>query len=294
MQTAAQDTEWIDRTEYPFESRYLPVEGGRMHYVDEGQGQPILMVHGTPSWSFLYRNLVKDLSRNYRCIAPDHIGFGLSDKPSEWSYRPEDHARNLQKLIEHLGLRDVILVVHDFGGPIGLSYAIEHPENISALVLFNTWMWSLEDDPATRRASKIASSGLGKLLYTRANFSPRVLLKALYGDKSKLTREIHRHYTRAFPDASQRQGPWTLARELVGSSAWYEGLWDRRDRIAGKPALILWGLKDSAFKEQHLQRWKELFHRGEVLPFPETGHFVQEEEAEGLAPIILQFLTKTR
>ncbi len=100
------------------------------------------MVHGTPTWSFMYRHLIRDLSPRYRCIAPDHLGFGLSDRPAGWSYRPEDQARNLARLIETLGLKDLTLVVHDFGGPIGLAYALDHPENVRRLVLFNTWMWS--------------------------------------------------------------------------------------------------------------------------------------------------------
>jgi len=108
--------EWLDRREYPFESRWLDVEAGRLHYVDEGQGAPVLMVHGTPTWSFMYRHLVKALRARHRCVAPDHLGFGLSERPREWSYRPVDQARNLTRLVEALGLKDLTLVVHDYGG----------------------------------------------------------------------------------------------------------------------------------------------------------------------------------
>jgi haloalkane dehalogenase len=113
------DTSWIDRNEYPFASHYFETPAGKLHYVDEGKGQPVVMLHGNPTWSFLYRNLIKQLSPHYRCIAPDHIGFGLSDKPVDWSYLPEEHAKNLAALIEHLGLKDITLVVGDWGGPIG-------------------------------------------------------------------------------------------------------------------------------------------------------------------------------
>jgi haloalkane dehalogenase len=106
---------WIDRREYSFESHYLPLEMGRLHYLDEGHGAPIVMVHGNPAWSFLYRHFVEGLSLNHRCIAMDHIGFGLSDKPYDWSYQPVDHARNLRALIDRLELRDVTLVVQDWG-----------------------------------------------------------------------------------------------------------------------------------------------------------------------------------
>ena len=167
--------EWIDRSAYPFAPHYLDLPMGRMHYVDEGAGSPIVMVHGTPTWSFLYRKLIAGLARNHRVIAPDNIGFGLSDKPAGWSYRPRDHAANITALVEHLGLRDATLMVHDFGGPIGLAHAIEHPGSVARIVMFNTWMWSLRGNPTVEKASRIVSGPVGKFLYTRMNFSPTSL-----------------------------------------------------------------------------------------------------------------------
>jgi len=120
-------------------------------------------------------------------IALDHLGFGQSDKPAEADYRPAAQARRLEELIKRLGLKDIVMVVHDFGGPIGLAYAIRHPDNVRGLVLFNTWMWSLAGTPA-ERLSRLFSGSLGRFLYTRLNFSPRVILKAAFGDKRKLTR----------------------------------------------------------------------------------------------------------
>lgn len=268
--------DWLDRSMYPFRSRYLEVDGGRMHYVDEGAGPVVLLVHGTPTWSFLYRSLIRELSRDHRVIAVDHLGFGLSDKSADRGYRPEDHARNLETAIERLGLRDITLVVHDFGGPIGLSYAIDHPENVRALVLFNTWLWSLRGTPA-ERMSRIMGGPVGRCLYKRLNFSPRVLVRAAMGDKRKLTKEVHRHYIRAFPTAAERQAPWVLAGALIGSSDWYDRLWQRRGRIAEKPALVLWGRKDPAFMPSDLERWRETLRSARVVEFPEAGHFVQEE-----------------
>src|SRR5215218_9512398 len=130
--------DWLDRTEYPFMSHYLDLPDGRLRYIDEGEGQPLVFVHGMPTWSFLYRHLIKDLRGSYRCIALDHLGFGLSGPSHSGAYTPADHGRNLQALIAHLGLQDIVLIVHDFGGPIGLSYAIHYPENIAGIALFNT------------------------------------------------------------------------------------------------------------------------------------------------------------
>lgn len=284
------DLNWLDRSMYPFAPHYLDLPMGRMHYVDEGQGAPVLMVHGTPTWSFLYRHLIQGLSQQYRCIAPDHLGFGLSDKPAGWTYRPADHARNLYTLIEHLGLRDITLVVHDFGGPIGLSYAIEHSENVRALVLFNTWMWSLTGDPSAERVNSFVRSFIGKFLYTRMNFSARMLIRAFWGDKSKLTRAIHRHYIKVFQTPQDRQSTWVLARELLGSSGWYDQLWHQRDRIKDKPALILWGMRDPAFKQPDLARWRTVLPFAKTVTFAEAGHFVQEEEAANFIPILKPFL----
>ena len=112
---------WLDRSVYPFAHSYARLEAGTMHYVDEGEGETLLFVHGTPTWSFLYRDMIQALSKNHRCVAIDHLGFGLSEKPEKFSGLPEDHAENLAAFIKKLDLRDITLVVHDFGGPIGLG-----------------------------------------------------------------------------------------------------------------------------------------------------------------------------
>src|SRR5688572_15338297 len=110
---------WVDREAWPWEGRMVDVGEGRMHVTEVGQGPPILLVHGTPTWSFEWRHVIRELSKTHRCIAPDHLGFGLSDRPADAGYRPEDHARRLQRLVEVLGLERFTLVVHDYGGPIG-------------------------------------------------------------------------------------------------------------------------------------------------------------------------------
>lgn len=281
---------WVDASEYPFASHTFETGGGRMHYVDEGDGPPVVLVHGTPTWSFLYRHLIAGLSRTHRVIAPDHLGFGLSDKPADAPYRPADHTRRLTALLGHLDLGEVALVVHDFGGPIGLSHAVEHPGQVRALVLFNTWMWSLASDRAVRRASRLAASPLGRFLYLRLNISPRVLIPMVMGDRRKLTRGIHAHYTRAFPSAAERVAPWVLARELAGSADWYDSLWQRRAVLADKPALLLWGMRDPTFGASALARWQEALPLAQLEPFAEAGHFVQEEVGASLVSRVGAFL----
>ena len=166
---------WLDRAAYPFAHRALAVDGGRMHYVDEGEGEPIVFAHGTPTWSFLYRDLIRDLRRGYRCIAPDHIGFGLSDKPAGWGYRFADHRRNLAALIDHLGLKRFTLVAHDIGGPIGLGYALTQPGRVARLLLMNSFLWPLRGPfaVAPALAGKLSSTVLGRVFVLRLNAEAR-------------------------------------------------------------------------------------------------------------------------
>jgi pimeloyl-ACP methyl ester carboxylesterase len=290
--TTPDDVGWVDRDAYPFRSRHLDLPAGRMHYVDEGQGEPVVMVHGTPDWSFLWRHLIRCLAPGYRCVAMDHIGFGLSDKPASFGYRPEDHAENVRALIEHLGLRDLTLAVHDFGVPIGLAYAIARPDAVRRIVLLNGWCWSLEGDRRIRRIMRVMTSPLGWLLYTRLNFSVRVIMKQAFGDKAKLPPSVHRQYIAPFPTSCHRQGPWGMAKGILGSSAWYESLWARRDRIVGKPTLVLWGLKDPAFGRDYLARWRSVLTDAEVVTLPAAGHFPQEEEPDEICRSVTAFLRR--
>lgn len=330
---------WPDRELYPFAPHYLEVGAGRIHYLDEGGGEPIVFVHGTPTWSFLWRDLIRELRGEYRCVAPDHLGFGLSDKPRAaaparptngyphgalpsggnqsgtpspegrpnhtpprdghptatppaWDGTPRAHAENLARLIGHLGLRDVTLVVHDFGGPIGLAYALAHPENVRRVVLMNTWLWSNEGNGAVEGASRLLGGPIGRFLYTRLNFSARVLLRSAYADKRKLTPEVHRHYLAPFAEPAERLAPWLLARELTGSNEWYESLWRRRDLLAGKPMLIAWGLADRLITAPQLRRWQEAFPDAEVVPLEGVGHFVTEEAPARVTRAVREFLAR--
>jgi len=151
---------WLDKKEYPFNSNYFNVNGHQMHYIDEGQGETILFIHGTPSWSFDFRNVIKSLSKNYRCIAIDHIGFGLSDKPEFYDYSTQNHSWTLEKFVLYLGLNNINLVVHDFGGPIGLDFAIRNSQLIKRITVLNSWLWSSEGDPKYLKLKRILKSPL--------------------------------------------------------------------------------------------------------------------------------------
>ena len=154
----------------------------------------------------------------------------------------------------------------------------------------NTFMWSLRGDPSFELPGKLFNNFVGRFAYKRLNFSPVVMIRAAWGDKKKLTPEIHRHYIRALATPAERQGTWIFLQQLIGSSAWYQSLWDRREAIRDKPVLILWGMKDMAFKQKELDRWKEVYPHAQVVSFPEAGHFLQEEESPQIVPLMQKFL----
>jgi haloalkane dehalogenase len=281
---------WIDREEYPFESHFLDLEMGRMHYLDEGAGPPLVMVHGNPTWSFLYRRLIRQLSPEFRCVALDHIGFGLSDKPGGWSYLPADHAQNLSVLIDSLELREVTLIVQDWGGPIGLSYAINHPENISRIVIMNTWMWPVDHDWYYIAFSKFTGGAVGRFLIRRYNFFARVIMRQSYGEAQRLTHRIHQHYLKPLEVPEQRKGCWVFPGQILGATEWLGELWAKRSLLADKPKLIAWGMKDIAFREKELNTWIAAFPDSRVIRLADVGHYVQEEAGDELGQAVRTFL----
>jgi len=282
----------VDVPDYPFESQWRDLSEGRIHYVDEGRGgEALLFVHGTPTWSYEWRHVIRALSPRFRCVAPDHLGFGLSDRPAAASYTPESHAARLSAFVDELGLRDFTLVVHDFGGPIGLPLALEPRYRVKRLVVLNSWMWSFADDARMALGARWMGGGLGRFLYGWANASLRLLLPSAWGDGRKLTRTIHRAYLDRFPDRESRERVlWALARSLLASDAHYRWLWERRGQLEPKPALIVWGMKDTAFRPAQLARWRDALPRAEVVELADAGHWPQEEAPESVAAAIEAFV----
>lgn len=279
--------DWLDRNAYPFESRYFNQPAGRMHYIDEGTGDPLVMVHGNPGWSFEFRHLVKSLSGHYRCIAPDHIGFGLSDKPADWTYLPEQQAENFARLMEGLRLDKVTLLVNDWGGPIALSWALRHPEKVKRIVLLNSWMWPVNDDPHFRKFSSMMGGAAGRFLIRYFNIFARFVVKKAVGDKTKLPQAVHRQYIRHLSKPSERKGSYVFPRHIVASGEWLGTLWERRERIAQLPVIIVWGMKDIAFREKELLRWQSLWPEAKLLRLGKVGHYPQEEAPETLIAELL-------
>jgi haloalkane dehalogenase len=281
---------WVDRAAWPWEPHFLDVGPGRLHYVDVGQGPVVLFVHGTPTWSFEYRHLIAALSQTHRCIAVDHLGFGLSDRPRDFPYTPEAHAQNLAVFVEELGLQRFSLVVHDFGGPIGLPLALNPELEVERLVILNSFAWSFEDDRKMRRMAGLVDGGLGRFLYRHANLELRVVAPSAWGDRRKLTREIQTQYLSVFPDAWSRGAVlWPLARALLASSAHYQGLWDARARLDQLPTLLVWGGKDPVFGRL-LETWTQALPHAEVLLLEDAGHWPHEEEPQEVVRAVMAHL----
>lgn len=282
---------WLDKKEYPFNSKFYEVNGQKLHYLDEGKGEVILFVHGTPSWSFDYRNVIQGLKPDYRCIAIDHIGFGLSDKPENYDYSPINHSRTLEKFMQDKELEDITLVLHDFGGPIGFNCAVNHPEKVKNIIVINSWLWSSENDPEFIKFSKLLRNPILPFLYKRLNFSPRFILPKSFGNK-KLSKKTLKQYTKPFANHKQRNGTLAFAQSLLNDQNWFEELWNKREAVSNKPALFIWGMKDPIITPKNLEKFEAGFPDSKTVKLQTSGHFPQDEEPGKVADAIRRFIKK--
>ena len=287
--------DWVSDDLFPFESKFFATPSGhQMHYVDEGAGEPIVLVHGNPAWSFEFRHLIKGLRSEFRCIAPDHIGFGLSSR----SNRRTDHdpaalAREFSSLIDHLELSDMTLFLTDWGGPIGLDFARKQPRRVKRIVIANTWCWPVAGDFHFRSFSFLMSSWVGQYLIRHRNLFVNQVMPRAVGNKTVLTPAVMAHYRNALPTSDARSANAALPGYIVGATDWLDSIWRERAAFADKPALILWGLKDIAFRTKELERWKSELSDVEAHELEDCGHFLAEEAPEKLLLALHAFMRRT-
>ena len=285
---------WVSDEIFPFESNFFTTPSGHeMHFVDEGAGEPIVFLHGNPTWSFEFRHLVKDLRTQYRCIAPDHIGFGLSSRSHQHAdYRPEAHASTVAALLDHLDVQDATLYLVDWGGPIGLDFARKHPDRVRRIVITNTWCWPVARDPHYVLFSFFMSSRLGKYLIKRHNMFVNRVLPMAVAQKEILTAQVMAHYRNAQPTPEARAACAAFPGHIIGATDWLQSLWDDRAAFTAKPALIFWGFKDIAFREKELNRWKAELADYEVHEYKDCGHFLAEEAPDRMLPALHAFMER--
>jgi haloalkane dehalogenase len=256
---------------YPFESHYADVEGARLHYADEGGGPVVLMVHGNPTWSVLYRGLIEGLRDAYRCVAVDLAGFGLSTPPSGFSFRPEDQARLLSRLIERLDLEQATLIAHDWGGPIGLGAAMA-TRRIERLCLGNTWAWPVNGDIHFEWFSKLMGGPIGRVASERYLAFVNLMMPSAMRRRRLSPAELDL-YRAPFRRRQSRRPLHVFPREITASR---EFLGRVRDYVADfrNPAFFVWPENDIAFRLKELARWRALLPQAGARLIPRCGHFL--------------------
>jgi len=282
---------------YPFAPHWLDVDGNRMHYVDEGEGAPVLMVHGNPSWSFYYRDLIKALSGSHRVIAPDHIGCGRSDKPDDagYDYTMASRVADLGRLVEHLGLRRITLVVHDWGGMIGMAWAVRHPDLITRLVVLNTAAFHLPIGKRFPAALALARSpGLGAALVRGGNAFVLGAIR-LCVTRRPMSPAVAAGYAEPYDSWRHRIAVHRFVQDIPLRTAdraygLVSGTADALERLRDKPMLIGWGMRDFVFDHHFLAEWERRFPAARVHRFEDCGHYVLEDAAAELVPIVREFV----
>ena len=284
---------------YPFQGRFCDLGGQRAHYLDEGSGEPVVMVHGNPTWSFYYRGLVRALRDQRRVLVPDHIGCGLSDKPDDSQYR-----YTLDQRVEDFGAfldalepdRPLTLVAHDWGGMIAMAWAVRHPERVGRLVLMNTAAFHLPDDmkmPSTLafvRNTKLASFCVRRLnLFARG--------ASWLATAKRLPKDVRDAYCAPYDTPEHRIATLRFVQDIPlkpGDPAYgtvsevAAGL----DRFHQTPILLLWGEQDFVFKPEVLTIFEKTWPHAEVHRFPDAGHYVLEDAADEIPPLVADFLAR--
>ena len=284
---------------YDFASHFTEIDGLRMHYLDEGQGETVVMLHGNPNWSYYYRNLVRALMDRYRCLVPDHIGCGLSDKPGDdrYPYSLERRVSDLTAWLDHCGATEnLTLVVHDWGGMIGMAFATEHPERIKRLVVLNTGAFHLPKSKAVPWQLKLARSPLGAVLVRGFNAFSRGAVRSCV-TRTAMPKEVADAYCAPYDSWSNRIAVHRFVQDipLQPGDRGYDLITmvgNRLERLKSVPMFIGWGDKDFVFDEHFLNEWIARFPDAELHRYPDCGHYILEDASAELIPLIDKFLAQ--
>ncbi len=287
MQNMATRPQWLDDQLYPFQDRFVEIEGNQIHYIDEGSGPTLLLLHGNPTWSFLYRHIITRVSPRFRCVAVDYPGFGLSSARPGYSFKPREHSTVLERFVLALDLSKIGLMVQDWGGPIGLGFAGRHPDRIRVLLICNTWAWPAQGTKHLEWFSKIVGGLIGRFLILNFNAFVNLILPS--GVSRRLSLGEMRAYRGPFPTRASRLPTAIFPREILHSRDYLAEVESNLGRLSQKPTLILWGDRDTAFRSAQREQFERFFpnHRTRILEG--AKHFVQEEAPDQICEELFTF-----
>jgi haloalkane dehalogenase len=285
---------------YPFYSNYITFNYGkhRYHYLDEGprtRGKAVVMLHGNPTWSFYFRNVVLALRDKYRCVVPDHMGCGLSDKPQDYSYTLKQHILNAEDLLNRLELDDVTLIVHDWGGAIGMGVAARNPQRVKKLVVMNTAAFTSSLIPMRLELCRLPI--FGDIAIRGFNAFALGALRMAIAHRDRITPQIRAGYVAPYNNWQNRVALLRFVQDIPmhpSHPTWpvLKSIEDGLEQFKNRPMLLCWGLKDFVFTEAFLKEWEKRFPQAEALRFADAGHYVLEDAHERITPKILEFLAK--
>ena len=274
-----------DPSLYPFESRWFDSSRGRVHYIDEGTGPALLLCHGNPTWSFLYRHIVVALRDRFRCVAMDYLGFGLSDRPDNYDYTITEHAAVVGELVDDLALEGFVVMGQDWGGPIGTAVSVERADRVRGVVLGNTWFWPTESFSMKTFSRVMSSRPLQRRILGRNFFVERLMPGAM---ARRLSAGEMDHYRQVQPSPEARRGVAEMPRQILAARPLLERLARQvPERLGDKPVLLVWGMRDLGFRPKaFLPRMRATFPDHEVVELPRAKHYIQEDAPDEIADAI--------
>ena len=284
---------------YPFESNFITFSHGQLHYhyIDEGnseKGCAVVMLHGNPTWSFFYRNLILTLRGRHRCVVPDHMGCGLSDKPQDYPYTLAQHISNTESLLDRLELKEVVLIVHDWGGAIGMGVAVRNPKRIKKLVIMNSAAFPSPRIPLRINICRIPI--LGDIAIRGLNAFSRAALFMAVAHRERITPEIAAGFLAPYDSYANRIALLRFVQDIPMTPmhpTWplIKNIEEGLQELKNKPMLICWGMKDWCFNESFLKTWESKFPQAEVFRIEDAAHYLLEDAHDRIAIRIQQFLS---
>lgn len=281
------------RSLYPFRSHHMSLDGLRYHYVDEGEGPPCLLVHGNPTWSFYWRDLITAFRDRHRMVAPDHMGCGLSDKPRDYVYRLQTHIDNLCQLLETLDLRNITLLAHDWGGAIGLGAAVALPDRFARFVLFNTAAFRSRRMPLRIRACRAPL--VGQVAVQGLNGFARAALRMATNRPDRMTPAVCQGLLAPYDSWAHRRAIYQFVQDIPLSPR--HPSYDTLRRVeeglrslADRPTMLVWGMRDWCFTPHFLDRFLDFFPQAEVHRLADAGHYVVQDATEEVVSLVDDFL----